>query len=293
MSYLYDIRSGTLVKSRLYTNGLNISDVLIKGPLLEANFTTGTYKANGIDKTFADLFTFNRAGKAWLVKDTGLQEYAADVPRLDNGLLIEQSATNVRTLPYASSQTEFVFTQIHNGVYKAECIAPWVRTQLSQNFLGSEYPIGFSGYGNQYLYSAIHRVEGNTGLLLAHNGSFGAHTSSITNDSWLVEMGQLTTIGEYRQRVGVGSWDGNSYRCNVGDYVIYGDVQYIITDNYRSFITPVKTSTTPVTRPADFLLNNITGTTVTGDWDSTLNLSIVNGQIIHSGYGRIRSLEVN
>ena len=55
----------------------------------------------------------------------------------------------------------------------------------------------------------------------------------------------------------------------------------------------IKTEATPVTRPADYLLNNITGTTVTGDWDSTLNLSIASGNLVHSGYGRIRSLEIN
>lgn len=262
-------------------------------PKLQADFTTETYKASGADKTFADLFTFTRAGKAWLVKDTGLQEYAADVPRLDDGLLIEQSATNVRTLPYASSQTEFVFTEIRSGTIQAECVTPWVSTQLSQGFLGNEYPDGYSDYLNQYLYSAIHRIEGNAGLLLAHNGAFGVHTSSVINDSWLEEKKRLTGISNHRQRVSAGSWDGESYRSNVGDYVIYADAQYIITDNYRSFITPIKTSTTPVTRPADYLLNKITGTTVTGDWDSTLTLSIVDGQLVHSGYGRIRSLEIN
>lgn len=293
MSILYDMRSGTLVKSKLFNNGLNLSDALIKGPLLEADFTTGTYKASGASKTFADLFTFTRAGKAWLVKDTGLVEYAVDVPRFDNGLLIEQSATNVRTLPYASSQKEYVFTKMNDGVYKAECVSPWVSDQFSHTFLGSEYPIGFSGYNNQYLYSAIHRFEGNTGLLLSTNGEYGIHTSSVINDSWLVERRQLTRIAEHRQRAGVGYWDGELYRCNVGDYVIYGDAQYIITDNYRSFITPIKTTTAPVTRPADSLLNKITGTTVTGDWDSTLTLSIVAGQLVHSGYGRIRSLEIS
>ena len=62
-----------------------------------ADFTNDRYVKDGVPCSFKDLFTFSRAGKAWLVKDTGLQEYAADVPRLDNGLLIEQSATNLAT----------------------------------------------------------------------------------------------------------------------------------------------------------------------------------------------------
>lgn len=36
-----------------------------------------------------------------------------------------------------------------------------------------------------------------------------------------------------------------------------------------------------------------TATSITGDWDSTLTLSIVEGELVHSGYGRIRSLEIN
>ena len=41
------------------------------GPKLQADFTTGTYKASGAAKAFTDLFTFTRAGKAWLVKEGG------------------------------------------------------------------------------------------------------------------------------------------------------------------------------------------------------------------------------
>ena len=74
-----------------------------------------------------------------------------------------------------------------------------------------------------------------------------------------------------------------------GDYTV-GMVTHSSGTVYSSFIL---TGATPVTRPADYLLNKITGTTITGDWDSTLTLSIVAGQLVHSGYGRIRSLEIN
>src|SRR5699024_7766414 len=78
--------------------------------------------------SFKDLFTFTRAGKAWLVKDTGLQEYAADVPRFDNGLLIEQSATNLlnNTNPTAFAGSNTKITSSADGTvstqYKVESL---------------------------------------------------------------------------------------------------------------------------------------------------------------------------
>ena len=90
----------------------------------------------------------------------------------------------------------------------------------------------------------------------------------------------------WERTIGIG---GSDYNSEDKDTVSFALLTGTITDN--SSVIP--TGDVLVTRPADFLINKITGTTVTGDWDSTLNLSIVNGKLVHSGCGRIRSLEIN
>lgn len=321
MSYLYDIRSGTVVKSKLYNNGLNISDTLFKGPLLEADFTTDTYKVRGSSKTFADLFTFNRAGKAWLVKETGLQEYAADVPRLDNGLLIEQSATNFILQSQNMSDSYWVKDAVivtgntvkqdtENGLHRissASRSVPQYDHTRSQSLLVNPKTTQFIGFG----------ADGNTssvGVFIVNTSNLTYLMTNATKANYIGSSVKIKKIGNllhisYTVQ-DTGNWDtiGNSVatikfykelsgaqasRQFIGDGVTDFEVIAVDAKEENQVSSMIPTTATPVTRPADYLLNNITGTTVTGDWDSTLNLSIVAGQLVHSGYGRIRSLEIN
>ncbi len=236
---------------------------------ISADFTTGTYKASGAAKTFADLFTFTRAGKAWLVKDGGLVEYAADVPRLDNGLLIEQSATNI-------SQNINRYS-VRVGATKEQLDDGYVRfNQGTADGLIYAYPSYLTG--TQYTYSAYVRAVENVDVAIITQGS-----PPSQNHTMVALEKKLLALGMFRP-AGV---------THVGLQASSIDVLYAQLDLGNRATTPIITDMTPVTRPADYLLNKITGTTVTGDWDSTLNLSIVAGKLVHSGYGRIRSLEIN
>lgn len=323
MNILYDIRSGTLVKSMLYNNGLNISDVLIKKPLIEANFTTGTYKASGANKTFADLFTFTRAGKAWLVKDTGLQEYAADVPRLDSGLLIEQSATNFILQSQNMSNSYWLKDNViasgniikqntsessHRITTPSRSVPQYNHTRSqtllikpnNTRYLGLNAQSGANAQG-VILFDLV-------SMLIDSRNNIAVDIEYLTNTIDIKKLGDLLTLS-YVVR-DTGSW--NTITNSLLGMQFYKELSSVITS--RSFLgdgttnfeviavdakvenqvsTMIPTTATPVTRPADYLLNKITGTTVTGDWDSTLNLSIVAGKLVHSGYGRIRSLEIN
>lgn len=272
---------------------------------LQADFTTGTYKSSGATKTFADLFTFNRAGTAWLVKDTGLQEYAADVPRLDKGLLIEQSATNAMLMSDLNSNSNYSYTQQADGSVKITCIKAttnFAEARLNSNF----YPLGTTA---NHVVRGVHFKEVSKNIHLGGtsetssasagiNGFLGLELSngwSNLTHNWLKMTRTNTVTSGQRQVIVVtgGKLTSSDVATSVGDYVVI-DCVYASSDNHMDrYATPIKAINTPVTRPADFLLNKITGTTVTGDWDSTLTLSIVAGKLVHSGYGRIRSLEIN
>ena len=269
---------------------------------ISADFTTGTYNSNGAAKTFKDLFTFNRAGKAWLVKDTGLQEYAADVPRLDNGLLIEQSATNA--LYYSSDISRWNLDG--NTATKADNIGYEV-SQTGAGGISSTSPSINSGDARVLSAYVKKTTEDNFVTLSGRNQFITRITATInTRNGEVTASNEVTDItvvsqGDYYQisfkTTNIGSppvlrltkTNSNTSQAIAGIFTV-GLVTHELGTVYSSFIL---TEATPVTRPADFLLNNITGTTVTGNWDSTLTLSIVAGNLVHSGYGRIRSLEIN
>ena len=258
-------------------------------PKLQADFTTETYKADGVDKTFADLFTFNRAGKAWLVKETGLQEYAADVPRLDDGLLIEQSATNVTK--YSIFQNGADTFDPKGGGYSigsSDLHSGKAITAVIGTYLYYKTPSD-SNISDTICTSYILSKTDGSEVLVGNNSSFDIRFAGAANEQLVTR--KITSEHYVASALyDSGTGGGLSRLSSSGGDVIVHSIQSELGTRPTSLIM---TEATPVTRPADFLLNKITGTTVTGDWDSTLNLSIVNGQLVHSGYGRIRSLEIN
>lgn len=273
-------------QSSFALNSLGLSAPVASGPKLQADFTTGTYKSNGAAKTFADLFTFTRAGKAWLVKETGLQEYATDVPRLDNGLLIEQSATNLfnEGVLQADKLTGFKTGASNLTSYSyVELVAGDALTVRFQ-------PPQTGDYTHSYVLT---RDNGSTDILLSNSPNIIYDARLDSNPvfvskaggfvTWSASLSSSTGNATY---IGLTKFAGQSVK---GELRVHARQAELGTKT-TSFIP---TFNTPVTRPADFLTSKITGTTVTGDWDSTLTLSIVAGKLVHSGYGRIRSLEIN
>ena len=277
-------------------------------PKLQANFITGTYKASGAAKTFADLFTFTRAGKAWLVKDTGLQEYAADVPRLDNGLLIERAVTNL----FQNNKTYNSYT---STMATKEILASSVKFTTTQDTttygILRDYPAGTGIIGATLKTILVKKGGARYVSLRQFSAALGVTLDTTTGElvqkvdsenNKVVDLGDwyllsvVTVIGGTSSKTYDVSW-GNAISgtfdivSKIGDYI---EIAYPLMASTNEVVsTTIVTGLTPVTRPADFLLNKITGTTVTGDWDSTLTLSIVAGNLVHSGYGRIRSLEIN
>lgn len=302
-----------------YVNWQNIPSIPNK--VFYADFTNDRYVKDGVPCSFKDLFTFSRAGKAWLVKDTGLQEYVADVPRLDDGLLIEQSATNFILQSQNMSDSYWVKDTVTvtgntvkqdatNGLHKINSPSrsvPQYNHTRSQSLLVNPKTTQFIGF-------AADGSSSTTGVFIVNTLDLSYVSTSSTGISYTDSSVKIKKIGDllhisYTVQ-DIGSWDtvANSVatikfykelssvvasRQFIGDGVT--DFEVIAVDakveNQASSMIP--TTATPVTRPADYLLNNITGTTVTGDWDSTLTLSIVAGKLVHSGYGRIRSLEIN
>ena len=290
---------------------------------LVADFTTGTYKSNGVTKTFADLFTFTRAGKAWLVKETGLQEYAADVPRFDNGLLIEHSATNfvLQSQNMSDSYWDKSAVTVTGNIIKQDTSnefhkltspsrsVPQYNHTRSQTILIKPNNTRYLGLNAQSGTAQFGVVVFDLVSMLI-DSSFGSSfgVEYLDNTIAIKKLGNLISLSYVVRDIGV--WDSTSSsllnmqfykefnssitsRRFVGDGVTNFEVIAVDAKEENQVSSMIPTTTTPVTRPADYLLNNITGTTVTGDWDSTLNLSIVAGKLVHSGYGRIRSLEIN
>ena len=237
-------------------------------PKLSANFISGEYKQDGAPCSFTDLFTFTRAGKAWLVRETGLQEYAADVPRLDDGLLIEQESTNISpNINKYSAQGGGTKEQLDDGYMRFN--------KGTGGGLIYVYPPYLKD--TLYMYSLYVRAVINTNAAIITQGStYSKSHTLVALEKKLLTLGLLRAGGA----------------SHVGLNASSIDVLYAQLETGERATTPVITDRTPVTRPADFLTSKITGTTVTGDWDSTLTLSIVNGQLQHSGYGKIRILEI-
>lgn len=273
-------------------------------PKLSANFVTNTYAKSGVASTFADAFTFNRAGKAWLVKDTGLIEYGVDVPRFDAGLLIEREATNVCLGSNAgNTDGSGIATLVANNDFGG--LVPEI-TECSVN----PNNVGIVRYSYQFLtepyaptLSAYVRTDTGKDIvgfsISSQNDSFFSY-NSITGEINHVSSKNKVTVSEYKD------WMHLTVEClGVNGYFLHLPYALLTDANDSLYIalrqaefgeasSYIKTTTAPVTRPADFIQSKVTtGTTITGDWDSTLNLSISNGQIVHTGYGRIRSLEIN
>lgn len=302
-------------QSSFALNSLGLSTPVASNPKLQADFTTGTYKSNGVDKTFAELFTFSRAGKAWLVKETGLQEYAADVPRLDDGLLIEQESTNLvnysdfsdswSLIRVNSAKVNDIFYRIsqtteegYHGIRKTFQFNVGAYTVSTYHDTTQAPYLWFTD--NAYAKYAI-SVDVTTGVVINKSVATGVsfvsanrealdsiYRQSVTLDFSSSVVSSVSLSGDVENNT---PYLGGPFKSGTPLDVI--DIGFFQLETGLHGSSYIKTTTSPVTRPADYLLNNITGTTVTGDWDSTLNLSIVNGQLVHSGYGRIRSLEIN
>lgn len=251
-----------------------------------ADFTNDRYVKDGVPCGFKDLFTFTRAGKAWLVKESGLQEYATDVPRLDNGLLIEQSATNYHpdSLITKAAQDFTGVSLIAGGGFKIPANNK-ATAVYSSRYTGADIPLTAS---TLLLGSTKPKVYPDTSseFYMRMGVAFNYTYIEAAHGGWVVSAQKLT--GNTNVLMGV---------VRPSNYDTSRDLNFkyfqVESPALIRGTTLIVTNTTPVTRPADFLLNKITGTTVTGDWDSTLNLSIVAGNLVHSGHGRIRSLEIN
>lgn len=247
-------------------------------PKLQADFTTSTYTVNGASKTFADLFTFNRASKAWLVKDTGLQEYAADIPRFDNGLLIEKEATNYARWSFLPENGEFSRKQ---GVYFPTSLGMWKKSTSALSAL--------------YVNSLEVLTGDVVGSVCAAEGQGNVSFNRMVFDNVIASTSKLanTNVFYYKSSSGITTSNSGIIWDIVENVSSSSAPMYFQIEKGNIPTSPIKTTAAPVTRLADILSLKTKATSIKGDWDSTLTLSIVGGQLVHSGYGRIRSLEIS
>ena len=276
-------------------------------PIMVADFVSQQYELSGKEVGFDNIFDFRRAGKAWLIKDDGLQEYAIDVPRFDSGLLIEQAATNLLADSLLQAGTNSFDTK--GGIYTTAN-----DTLLNKGLVYTLFPhpenIG------TYLYKSLvitDEREAQMSLYLSkNNGNTDIKIGSQDDESALiVGMGrsnfllESTKIDSLMRVSGDAMTSGDAQGTRSRGLVRYtrqtdsnGDMQIraLQLEDGNTPSSLIVTDQAATTRPADFLNFNgniiIGGNYISGDWDDTLQLSIVDGQLVHSGHGQIRRLEV-
>lgn len=271
--------------------------IYTKPPLIEANFLTNEYKLEGKRSTFEEIFEFSRAGKAWMVTDLGLQEYLIDKPRIDKGLLIETQTTNEVTIPYLNiNRNGLIITQKDKGNFILEVQTDWKKDQLESLF--NEYPVGYPTdlYG-KYISCGFYIYNTNTQALIAGNGVRGSGLHIGTEGLLYYPPTILNSTSSFRRRIGLGNYDQNlsRYYANRGEYLEFSHLYYYVLNSPDYNPTPIINDIAKTTRPSDYLLlkNEYSkAIRVKGDWDITLELEIVEGQLLHTGYGKIRRLEI-
>lgn len=268
---------------------------------IEVDFVAGTYSKDGVSKTFDDLFTFSRAGKAWLVKESGLQEFAANVPRFDNGLLIEKSATNLSTY---SAELERLYQYVPNTVeivengYRKVSQASGETGLVGSVIMNADISRQISVYIKKTATDSFVTLSNRGPYLVRSGATINTKTGSVVRSSDLVPT--VEPVGNY-YLLTLFAVDGGkpaitritsttTAAVETAGVFTAGYLMQAEVANTTSYVHVAGAAA--VTRPADYLSATVTGTTVSGDWDSTLTLSIVDGQLKHSGYGRIRSLEI-
>lgn len=281
-----------------------------------ADFENNRYLANGEPSSFDELFGFSRASSAWLIKPDGVHEFLPDVPRFNDGLLIEESSANI-ILHSGRSGNMFIGTDDSATVsYSTEkVLAPFTSTlkvlpkilgnDVSVAYIydsttglptsGSEVSDSFLLYADELLMKEIATVA-NSGSTIIKNVNTGALSSQSDKNLSV----SYKKIGIWH-KLSVASTKAGASAL----FLISADpksksvvMPFYITCQQREAGYPssyIPTGASTVSRSDEYLYNltETTGTTITGDWDKTLSLSIVGGYIEHTGYGTIRRLEIN
>ena len=232
---------------------------------ISIDFVNNIYIDNGVISAFNTIFNFTRASKAWLALES-IEEFGINTPRITPlGLLLERSSTNhilYSTLPETAAYTKGRVTY-ENG--------KWVSTVD-----GYLYP-------NRVLtadtVSISTRSFNSTPMRLFTVNNVPAYPTIDHNYSYLI------TTGLIDNHLGV------SWRNNVSDAVKPSPMYWQVEkSSYPSSV--IVTQGTPVTRAADNLQTVKNILSIKGDWDTTLTLTVSAGKLVHSGYGRIRTMTI-
>jgi hypothetical protein len=285
-----------------------IRSLQITVPKITADFENDVYVKNGTPVTFAEAFGFSRAGKAWLFGDTGLVEYAPDMARFGNGLVLEHESTNLirnsDLATYSLQNASFLNGKlIENNALRGHSIytrapntdsVPHYLTVLAR---ANERNILLIGNYVDNGSSSVFTCDLLTGNPIYQRSSSTSYSSKIAND-WVAINVLKGWSTPYNQMHFYMVTDRTATKPTSSAY--QGDGSSGMELAYPSFSlnnhipqSVIETRGTPITRPADFLTtSNVAAQTVTGDWDATLTLSIVDGKLKHEGYGTIRNLEI-
>ena len=235
------------------------------------DFVGQTYIKDGQPTGFSDIFAFNRATKAWIQKPTGIVEFAEDVPRFDDGLIIERESTNYVSYSFLP---ETGVNYLKGGVVFSD--GYWT-------LIPSDPDV--------YLYPRPYPPAIPVGAVASLGTTTPADFSYITVNGYLNEVTQEGLVN-YAIVDSVNNLSPFGAVLDGVNTLGAVQLQYLQLEEGSVPTSPIKTQGAPVTRAADVLkcVNPILG--VNGDWDSGLSVRAVSGELIISGSGRIRSMTV-
>lgn len=249
------------------------------GDTVRSNFVAGTHTINGQSKSFADIYSFSRDSLAWIAKDATIIEYAKNVPRItSNGLLIEKQATNYARWSFLPEDGGF---RRSTGIYFHPEVGVWTKVVSTTSSLYVNSPEALSGN----VVASVCAVPdyGNVSFTRMVFDNAVVPTTRLPNTNVFYFTRSTGTSGS---NTGVG-WD------SVENVATSSAPMYFQIEQGTLPTSPIKTTTTPVTRLADILSLNVQAYSVWGDWDSTLSITVQAGALVVSGYGRIRAINVN
>ncbi len=225
---------------------------------------------NGEKTPVLSFFDYSAPSSIELVNT--IVEYDVNEPRLDNGLLIEPQATNYASYSFLP---ETGVNYLKGGVVFSDGYWTLIPDDPDVYLYPKPYPPAIPVGAVASLGTT---TPANFSFITVNGYLNGVTQEGLVNYATVDSVNNLSLFGVVLDKV------------NTLGAV---QLQYLQLEEGSVPTSPIKTQGEPATRAADQLLSNITGSTVTGDWDSTLSLSIVDGQLVHSGYGRIRTIEIN
>lgn len=283
---------------KIRLNGRNIYKA---PPDIEVDFQKQLYLKDQIQVTFNDIFTFTRLGKAWLVKDTGIEEYLNNIPRFKSGLLLEEQSTNL------SSRSYILPMESNNNSPRPTKMVPEgyfipVYSEISPSLPSSAfyyYNITPELYNKDLKISwYTHNEIGITSSILESFNNINLTQDSIPTNKLINQFFTYQVTKRYFERYYL------SFKTLVNPQIppilkLNLNIPDINTRGFwgwqveKDIITSlIPTEGTIITRPKEYLEVIPSISKIEGVWDSTLNVEVENNKLKITGSGSIQTLNI-